>query len=90
MVAFHDRRKTAVQSVDDVLDRVPMQPGDTVSKHMINERYLVRGEQTDHGREFVIHEVLPNGDVIERGREERRWRANTAAGTLTPTSTYDV
>lgn len=91
MVAFHDRRKTAVGSVDELVDRLPLSPGDTVGKHIINDRYVVVGHQTEHGRQFVTYEALPNGRVVPRGEgEDRRYKANSTASALQPTSTYDV
>lgn len=89
MVAFNDRRNTQYD-VDDLLARLPLQPGDTVGKQVIGGRYIVRGEKTEHGREFVIHEALPNGRIVERDRADRRYKARTAAENLAPTRVYDI
>jgi hypothetical protein len=90
MVAFHDRRSAHVESVDDVLPGLPFNPGDTLGKHVIDGRYVVRGEKTETGREFVVHEVLPNGRVIEVDRTDRRYKANKATEGRAPTSVYDI
>lgn len=91
MVAFHDRRESRYDSVEDVRQGVDLQPTDTLSKNMIDGRFFVRGELTEEGRrEFVLHEALPNGRVIERGRYDRRYKANSDAQGLPPTATYDV
>lgn len=91
MVDFHDRRTARVESVDDIRDRLPLGQGDTLGKHVINERYVVRGVQTEEGRKFVVHEALPNGRVIVRGEpQERRYQADRLAEGLQPTSTYQV
>lgn len=91
MVAFHDRRTTAVSSVDEIAGRLPLSEGDTLGKHMIDGRYLVRGTKTEEGRKFVVHEVLPNGAVIQRGEPQaRRKHADRLAESLQPTSTYNI
>jgi hypothetical protein len=91
MVAFHDRRESNYTSVEDVREGVDLQPTDTLSKNMIDGRFFVRGALNEEGRrEFVLHEALPNGRVIERGRYDRRYKANSQAQDLAPTSIYDV
>lgn len=91
MVAFHDRRQSRYSSVDEVREGVDLQPTDTLSKGLIDGRYFVRGSLNDSGkREFILHEALPNGRVVERGRYDRRYKANNDASQLPPTSTYDV
>lgn len=89
MVAFNDRRDKQYD-VDDLLRRLPLHEGDTVGKQVIGGRYMVRGEKTENGREFVIHEALPNGRVVERGRTDRRYKARTTAESLDPTRVYDI
>lgn len=91
MVAFHDRRDRRYESVDQVREGVDVQPTDTLSKGLIEGRYFVRGALGEAGkREFVLHEALPNGQVIERGRYDRRYKANTDATRIDPTRIYDV
>jgi hypothetical protein len=94
MPAFHDRRTPRYQSVDEVRDLIPAGEKDTFSKHLIDGRYLVRGvrdpEDGNKVREFVLHEVLPNGRTVERGRSDRRYKAAGLAGQIDPTSVYDI
>lgn len=91
MVAFHDRRQKRYESVDEVASHLPLQPGDTVGKHLINDRFLVRGTRDENGkRKFEIHEALDNGRVIKRGEAEKRYQAKGAAANLDPTSVYDI
>lgn len=90
MVAFHDRRRKDYASVDEVKGSLPLSEGDTLSKNLIDGRYLVRGEKTDQGREFVLHEVLPNGRVVERGRADRRYKAQSLTQQIDPTRVYDI
>lgn len=91
MVAFHDRRKKQYESVDEVVSSFALGEGDTLSKNLIDGRYFVRGEKkVEGGRDFVLHEVLPNGRVIERGRADRRYRAQGLANDLNATSVYEI
>jgi hypothetical protein len=90
MVAFNDRRKSSVASVDDLLPGLGLEPGDTVGKQVIDSRYVVTGKQTEQGRRFVLHEALPNGRVIQRGEFDRRYQANHAASEAKPTQVYDI
>lgn len=91
MVAFHDRRTTRVGAVDDLLSELDLQPGDTVGKQVIGERFAVVGRKTENGRKFEIHEALPNGRVIKRGDAfDRRYQAKHDAEGLTPTSVYNI
>lgn len=90
MVAFHDRRNRSYDTVQDLLPRLPLNEGDTLGKKVLDGRYVVRGEKTDNGREFVVHEVLANGRVVERGRADRRYKAERLVGEINPTSVYDI
>jgi hypothetical protein len=97
MVAFHDRRRSPKASVDEVLPKLPLSKGETVGKHLINERYLVRGvpveaEDGSKTRQYLLHEVLPNGSVVQRGEEpfESRRAAKKTARSLAPTRIIDL
>ncbi len=97
MVAFHDRRPRPKASVDEVLPKLPLSKGDTVGKHLIDERYLVRGipvedEDGTKRRQYVLHEVLPNGNVVQRGEEpfESRRAAKKTARSLAPTRIVEI
>lgn len=91
MVDFHDRRDKRYQTVDEVAARLPLQDKDTVGKHLIDGRYLVRGTLNEEGkRVFEIHEALANGQVVKRGEAEKRYVAKGEASHLTPTSVYDI
>jgi hypothetical protein len=97
MVAFHDRRRSPKASVDEVLPKLPLSKGETVGKHLINERYLVRGipveaEDGSKTRQYLLHEVLPNGSVVQRGEEpfESRRAAKKTARSLAPTRIIDI
>lgn len=90
MVDFHDRRNKQYGDVNDIAGRLPLQDGDTLAKTVLNGRYVVRGRKTDAGREFVLHEAIPNGAVIERGTFPTRYAAHKAADTLPPTQTYGL
>jgi hypothetical protein len=97
MVAFHDRRRAPKASVDEVLPKLTLSKGETVGKHLINERYLVRGipVETEDGaksRQYVLHEVLPNGNVVQRGEEpfESRRAAKKSARSLAPTRVVEI
>lgn len=90
MVAFNDRRRSQYDTVDDVLAHLPVEHGDTIGKHVIDGRYVVRGKQTEEGRKFVLHEALPNGRVVERGEYDRRYQANNATADIKPTRVYDI
>jgi hypothetical protein len=97
MVAFHDRRRAPKASVDEVLPKLPLSKGETVGKHLINERYLVRGipveaEDGSKGRQYVLHEVLPNGNVVQRGEEpfDSRRAAKKSARSLAPTRIVEI
>jgi hypothetical protein len=97
MVAFHDRRRAPKASVDQVLPKLPLSKGETVGKHLINERYLVRGipveaEDGSKSRQYVLHEVLPNGNVVQRGEDpfESRRAAKKSARSLAPTRIVEI
>ncbi|MGW0626247.1 hypothetical protein [Streptomyces sp. NPDC002758] len=97
MVAFHDRRRAPKASVDEVLPKLPLSKGETVGKHLINERYLVRGipveaEDGSKSRQYVLHEVLPNGNVVQRGEDpfESRRAAKKSARSLAPTRVVEI
>jgi len=90
MVAFNDRRNKTYSSVDEVKGGLPLNEGDTLPKNLIDGRYVVRGEKTEQGREFVLHEVLPNGRVVERGRSDRRYKATNLSQQIDPTRVYDI
>jgi hypothetical protein len=97
MVAFHDRRRAPKASVDQVLPKLPLSKGDTVGKHLIDERYLVRGipvetEDGSKSRQYFLHEVLPNGNVVQRGEEpfESRRAAKKTARSLAPTRIVEI
>lgn len=91
MVDFHDRRQKRFASVDEVASHLDLQPGDTVGKHLVNDRFLVRGTKNEDGkRVFEIHEALDNGRVIKRGQAEKRYLAKGEASHLDPTSVYEI
>ncbi|MER5754279.1 hypothetical protein [Streptomyces sp. NPDC002088] len=97
MVAFHDRRKAPKASVDEVLPQLSLNKGETVGKQLINDRYLVRGipveaEDGNRSRQYVLHEVLPNGNVVQRGEEpfESRRAAKKTARSLSPTRIIEI
>jgi hypothetical protein len=97
MVAFNDRRRSPHASIDDVLPRLSMNKGDTVGKSLIDGRYLVRGipaeaEDGSRTRQYFLHEVLPSGDVVQRGEEpfESRSKAKRETRTLQPTRVIEI
>lgn len=97
MVAFHDRRKAPKATVDDVVSRLDLSKGETVGKRLIDDRYLVRGipveaEDGSLSRQYVLHEVLPNGKVVQRGEEpfESRKAAKRTARGLQPTRVTEI
>jgi hypothetical protein len=97
MVAFHDRRRAPKASVDEVLPKLSLSKGDTVGKHLIDERYLVQGipveaEDGSRSRQYVLHEVLPNGSVVQRGDEPfvSRRAAKKTARSLAPTRVVEI
>jgi hypothetical protein len=96
VVAFNDRRRSPRASFDEVLPRLPLQKGETVGKSLIDGRYVVRGipvETEDGGkaRQYVLHEVLPSGDVIERGDPfESRAKAKRETRQLKPTRVIEI
>ncbi|MDX3260684.1 hypothetical protein PV336_15805 [Streptomyces sp. MI02-2A] len=97
MVAFHDRRPRPKASVDQVLPKLPLSKGDTVGKHLIDDRYLVRGvpvtaEDGTRSRQYFLHEVLPGGAVVPRGDEPfgSRREAKKTARSLTPTRVIEI
>ncbi|MFE4681522.1 hypothetical protein ACFRNJ_11890 [Streptomyces sp. NPDC056721] len=80
-----------------MLPKLPLSKGETVGKHLINERYLVRGvpveaEDGSKTRQYLLHEVLPNGSVVQRGEEpfESRRAAKKTARSLAPTRVIDL
>jgi hypothetical protein len=96
VVAFNDRRRSPRTSFDEVLPRLPLQKGETVGKSLIDGRYVVRGipVETEDGikaRHYVLHEVLPSGDVIERGEPfESRAKAKRETRQLKPTHVIEI
>lgn len=91
MVAFHDRRRTSHDSLEEIAPGLPLGPGDTLSKSVLGGRFVVRGVPTEEGRKYLIHEALPNGSIITRGEQhENRRLAHKALGGLKPTTTYDI
>jgi hypothetical protein len=91
MVAFNDRRDKHYDTVEEVASHLDLAPGDTIGHQLIGGRYLVRGTTNEAGhREYVIHEALSNGKVIERGKAEKRYQAKGEAEHLVPTSVYDI
>lgn len=91
MVAFNDRRTGKVFGVDEVLPKVTAERGDTFGKDLINGRFLVHGIPTDEGRRYVVHEALPNGEVVTHDEVyEKRGKAKKAASRTSPTQTYDI
>lgn len=96
MVAFHDRRRTPKATVEDVVPRLGLNKGETVGKHLIDDRYLVRGTPVDteegtRTRHYAVHEVLPSGDVIQRGEGfSTRREAKRETRNLTPTRLIEI
>lgn len=90
MVAFNDRRRVNVESLEAVAPGLNLRPGDTLSKSVIGGRYVVRGEKTEEGREYVVHEILANGSTIERTRAPQRRAAHRAIDALGPTNVYEI
>jgi hypothetical protein len=96
MVAFHDRRRTPKATVDEVVPRLGLHQGETVGKRLIDDRYLVRGtpveaEDGSRTRQYAVHEVLPSGDVIQRGDPfGSRREAKRATRNLTPTRLIEI
>lgn len=91
MVAFNDRRRVNVESLEDVAPGLPLRPGDTLSKGVYGGRFVIRGEkQEEGGREYVVHEVLPNHSVIERERFSSRHKARRSLSDLGHTNVYDI
>lgn len=90
MVAFNDRRRVNVESLEDVAPGLPLRPGDTLSKRVLGGRFVVRGEKTEEGREYVVHEILANGNVIERQRAATRRAAHRSLADLGHTNVYDI
>jgi DNA gyrase inhibitor GyrI len=96
VVAFNDRRRSPRASFDEVLPRLPLQKGETVGKSLIGGRYLVRGvpvenEEGAKTRQYVLHEVLPSGDVIERGEPfESRAKAKRETRQMKPTRVIEI
>lgn len=91
MVAFHDRRRTSLESLEEFTPGLSLGPGDSLSKSVLGGRFVVRGVPTDEGRKYVVHEALANGRVITReGQHDTRLLARKALGGITPTTTYDI
>ena len=90
MVAFNDRRNKQYDSVDAVLNGVELGPKDSHSKALIDGRYLVHGVKTEEGRDFIVHEALPNGSVVDRGQFGSRREAKKATKNLKRTSVIDI
>ncbi|MFF1701345.1 hypothetical protein [Streptomyces sp. NPDC058252] len=96
MVAFHDRRRAPKASVDDVVPRLGLSKGETVGKRLIDDRYLVRGvpveaEDGSRSRQYLLHEVLPNGDVVQRGETYASRRdAKRDARAMQPTRVVEI
>lgn len=96
MVAFHDRRRAPNASVGEVVNRLQLAKGETVGKHLIDDRYIVRGtpvenEDGTRTRQYAVHEVLPGGDVIQRGEPfGSRREAKKTARVLAPTRLIEI
>jgi hypothetical protein len=96
LVAFNDRRRSPRASLDEVLPRLPLEKGDTVGKSLIDGRYLVRGvpvetEEGDRARHYVLHEVLPSGNVVQRGEPfQSRAKAKRETRQLKPTRVIEI
>jgi hypothetical protein len=96
VVAFNDRRRSPRASLDEVLPRLPLEKGDTVGKALIDGRYLVRGipvenEEGDRTRQYVLHEVLPSGNVVQRGEPfETRAKAKRETRQMKPTHVIEI
>lgn len=96
MVAFHDRRRAPKASVDEVVNRLQLTKGETVGKHLIDDRYIVRGtpvegEDGTRTRQYAVHEVLPGGDVVPRGESfGSRREAKKTARSLAPTRLIEI
>jgi hypothetical protein len=96
LVAFNDRRRSPRASLDEVLPRLPLEKGDTVGKSLIDGRYLVRGvpvetEEGDRARHYVLHEVLPSGNVVQRGEPfQSRAKAKRETRQMQPTRVIEI
>ena len=90
MVAFHDRRRTSLESLEEFAPGLNLGPGDTLSKSVLGGRFVVRGVKTEEGRRYLVHEALANGQVIERGEHASRRLARKSLTDLRPTTTYEI
>lgn len=96
MVAFHDRRPKPRASFEEAVSRLSLNKGETVGKGFVDDRYLVRGipaenEEGTPTRQYVLHEVLPNGHVIELGETyDTRALAKRSTRSMKPTRITEI